>query len=262
MRRLVLLAALVAFGLARPALAAEAVDLELVLLADASRSIDDGEIRFQRQGYANAITHRHVLGAILSGYRRRIAVTYVEWGDETSQEVVVPWTIIDGADSAARFSEALLAAPRLAFGPNAIGSALAAAHALIDTNAFDGTRKVIDFSGDSAYSFGGIPIASARAAAIADGIVINGLAILCRDCISGRPVDYDLEAAFATLIVGGPGSFVVTADGDTRFAQAVRRKMLLEIASRQDGGCRVASDAWLPCARQFHDPCPCFLNHD
>ena len=235
-RRLARLVAVFAVGLAAPALAAEAVDLELVLLADASRSIDDGEIRFQRQGYASAITHAHVLGTILSGYRGRIAVTYVEWGDETSQEVVVPWTIIDGAESAGQFARALLAAPRLASGPNAIGSALATAHALIETNAIDGTRKVIDFSADSAYSFGGIPVASARAAAIAAGIVINGLAILCRDCISGRPVDYDLEAAFAALIVGGPGSFVITADGDSRFAQAVRRKMVLEIAWRRAGG--------------------------
>ena len=36
--------------------AGEKVDLELVLLADASGSIDDAEILFQRQGYAAAIT--------------------------------------------------------------------------------------------------------------------------------------------------------------------------------------------------------------
>ena len=70
----------------------------------------------------------------------------------------------------------------------------------------------------------------ARAHALAAGIVINGLAILCRECISGRPVRYDLELAFEQLIVGGPGSFVVTADGSRSFAQAVRRKLILEIA--------------------------------
>ena len=210
--------------------AAENVDLELVFLADASRSIDDDEIRFQRQGYAAAITHPDVLAAIASGYDRRIAVTYVEWGDATSQEVVVPWTIIDGPESAAAFAENLMATPRLAFGPNSIGNAIAAAQALIETNDINGHRTVIDFSGDSAYSWGGLSITDARAAALDAGIVINGLAILCRDCISGRPVDYDLEAAFASLIIGGPGSFVITADGDDRFAEAVRRKLILEIA--------------------------------
>lgn len=211
------------------AAAGERVDLELVLLADASRSIDEGEIRFQRRGYAAAITHPDVLGAIAQGYEGRIALTYVEWGDATSQDVVVPWTIIDGAKSAITFAEDLLAAPRRAFGPNAIGSAIAIAHALIESNEAEGTRRVIDFSADSAFSWGGVPIVQARAAALAAGIVINGLAILCRDC-SGRPVDYDLEGAFDDFIVGGPGSFVITADGKARFAEAVRRKLLLEVA--------------------------------
>jgi hypothetical protein len=135
----------------------------------------------------------------------------------------------------------LLEAPRRANGPNAIGSAIAAAHGMIERNPIEGSRRVIDFSGDSAYSWGGIPVAEARARALAAGIVINGLAILCRDCASGRPVDYDLEAAYAQFIIGGPGSFVITVDGDRRFTQAVRRKLLLEIADgRQpwfvDGG--------------------------
>ena len=235
MRQLVVAVVALLGVLEAHAAAAGRVDLELVLLADASRSIDDAEIRFQRQGHAAAITHPEVLGAIAQGFEQRIAVTYVEWGQASSQEIVVPWTVVDGPESAAAFAAALLEAPRRAFGPNAIGNALAAAHALIETNEFDGYRKVIDFSGDSAYSFGGMPIAEARGAALAADIVINGLAILCRaeEC-SGRPVNYDLEAAFADLIIGGPASFVVTADRDARFAEAVRRKLLLEIAGRPD----------------------------
>ncbi len=164
------------------------------------------------------------------------SVTYVEWGDAASQAVVVPWTVVDGPASAATFAAELLAAPRRAHGPNAIGNALAVAHGLIESNSFEGYRKVIDFSGDSAWSFGGMPVAQARAAALAGGIVINGLAILCRaaEC-SGRPAGgYDLEQAFADTIIGGPASFVVTADRDDRFAEAVRRKLLLEIAGRPE----------------------------
>ena len=224
----------------RSGLAQERVDLELVLLADASRSIDDGEIMFQRQGYADSITHPDVLAAIFYGFEQRIAVTYVEWGDEDSQDVVVPWAIIDGDKSAELFAERLLAAPRRATGPNAIGSALAVGHALIEGNEIEGTRKVIDFSADSAYSAGGVPIYEARAAALASGITINGLAVLCRHCESGRPINYDLEAAFASFIVGGPGNFVVTADGSASFAVAVRRKLLLEVAGSPDVLLRVA----------------------
>ena len=198
--------------------AAERVDLELVLLADASGSIDDAEIQFQRHHYAAAIAHPEVLAAISQGYDQRIAVTYVEWGRVSSQEVVVPWTIIEGADSAAAFAKDLLGQPRRAFGRNAI----AAGQALFESNDIAGTRKVIDVSADSANSWGGISIAEARQSALAADIVINGLAILCREC-SGRPNPYDLEAAFAETIIGGPGSFVTRADAGDRFAEAVAR---------------------------------------
>lgn len=229
--------ALVLLGtfLVRPAAGSEAVDVELVLLADASGSIDDAEILFQRQGYASAITDPMVIAAIAQGYEQRIAVTYVEWGAVDSQAVVVPWTIVDGAESAAAFAEKLMATPRLAFGRNAIGNALAAGQALIDGNDIKGFRRVIDFSGDSANNWGGIPITTARDSAVGAGIVINGLAILCRHCSSGRPISYDLEEAFERLIIGGPGAFVVTADNRESFADAVRKKLLLEVAGPADG---------------------------
>jgi uncharacterized protein DUF1194 len=118
-----IMAVLGLLALAAGEAAAESVDLELVLLADASRSIDDGEIRLQREGYTAAITHPEVLRAIEQGFEQRIAVTYVEWGDARSQDVVVPWTIIDSKDTAAAFARTLMARPRRAFGPNAIGSA-------------------------------------------------------------------------------------------------------------------------------------------
>ena len=198
------------FLIASPAAAQQkqSVDVELVLLADASRSIDDEEIRLQRQGYAWALTHKDVLDAILYGFEGRIAVTYVEWGDENWQDVVVPWQVIANKKDAENFAALLLAAPRRATGPNAIGSAIAAGHALIEGNGYQGTRRIIDFSADSAYTFGGIPPELAREAALSDGVIINGLAVLCRakDC-SGRPVGYDLEKAFADFIIGGPGSF-------------------------------------------------------
>jgi len=209
------------------------VDVELVLLADASGSIDDAEIRLQRKGYADAITHPKVLNVIKDGLHRRIAVTYVEWGDQYSQEIVVPWTIVDGPESAAKVAQTLMETPRLAIGPNAIGAAIAFAQGLIEGNRIAGTRRVIDFSGDSANNWGGISIEQARAAAMAGSITINGLAILCRQC-NGRPVDYDVEEAFKTRIIGGPGSFVVTVDENRSFSEAVLRKFLLEIAEKPD----------------------------
>ncbi|MGD9741241.1 MAG: DUF1194 domain-containing protein, partial [Dongiaceae bacterium] len=66
-------------GAAAPAAAAEPVDLELVLAGDASGSIDNAEMRMQRQGYAAAITDPEVLTAISYGEIGAIAVAYIEW---------------------------------------------------------------------------------------------------------------------------------------------------------------------------------------
>src|SRR5262245_54147254 len=101
---------------------AQQVDVELVFLADSSGSIDEGENAFQRKGHAETLSHPDVLSAIRQGIMGKIAVTYVEWGNAAHQDVVVPWTIIDGAATARAFGDALMAAPRRAYGYNAIGS--------------------------------------------------------------------------------------------------------------------------------------------
>ncbi|MEM9354815.1 MAG: DUF1194 domain-containing protein [Pseudomonadota bacterium] len=215
-----------------PLHAKEAVDVELVLLADASNSIDNAEIKFQRQGYATAMAHPDVLAAIRKGDLGKIAVTFIEWGDEYHQKTVVPWMIVRDQASAELFAKALFTKERLAYGSNAIGAAISVAHKQIDQNNYEGHRKVIDLSGDSANNWNGIPISDARGKALKAGIIINGLAILCRsENCGGRPVNYDLEQAFAQRIIGGPGSFVVTVDSPARFAQAVRSKLILELAS-------------------------------
>ncbi|WP_240722230.1 DUF1194 domain-containing protein [Poseidonocella sp. HB161398] len=214
--------------------AAQDVELELVLLADASGSIDQSETQFQRQGYASAITSDEVLDAIGKTAYGVIAVTYVEWASAGEEDVVVPWMLVDGPDSAARFAAALLEPPRRAYGRNAIGSALLTGMRLIEENEFDGWRKVIDFSGDSANSWNGPPVDSARAEVLAAGITINGLAILCRSC-NGRPASSDLAEQYRDRIIGGPGAFVVAAESRETFAMAVRRKLILEIGGIHGG---------------------------
>ena len=164
------------------------------------------------------------------GAEGRIAVAYVEWAAVGAQDVVVDWMVVEDEASARAFGERLMAAPRRAYGSNAIGAALLKGLDLIEENRFDGWRKVIDLSGDSSWNPMGPTIAHARDAVLGAGVVINGLAILCRPPCSGRPRFEDLEAEYAEQIIGGPGAFVVTADGRESFAQAVRRKLILEIA--------------------------------
>lgn len=232
MRRLALAAALLA--MLSPALRAAEVDLELVLLADATGSIDADEIRFQRQGYATAITDPEVLSAIRNTAYGKIAVTYVEWADLTSQDVVVDWMVIEDEASAAAFAEALFARGRLAFGRNAIGAALLFGRDMILGNDIEGWRRVIDLSADSTNNWNGPSIPEARAAVLAEGITINGLAVLCRTC-SGPPRSGDLAQRFEDRIIGGPGAFVVAAESSETFAEAVKKKLILEISAGQPG---------------------------
>lgn len=210
-----------------PAVLAEDVELELVLLADASGSISDEEIRFQREGYAQAITHPDVIRAINNTAYGIIAVTYVEWAANTA--TVADWHLISDEPSARVFAEKLIGPPRQAYGRNAIGAALLDGKRLIETNGIEGWRKVIDFSGDSPNSFSGPYIETARDEVVAAGITINALPILCRFCDSLVRFP-DLDEIYANRIIGGPGAFVVAAADETDLVRAIRRKLILEIS--------------------------------
>lgn len=201
--------------------------LELVLLADGSGSIDETELRFQRQGYADAIQSEEVLSAIADTAYGHIAVVYVEWA--TNQAVVADWTLIDGPAAAAEFASRL-DGPRQVFGRNAIGAALLEGQRQIEINDFDGFRHVIDFSGDSIGNSSGPPIELARQEVLDQGTVINALPILRPD--SMQRAGANLEQEYETRIIGGPGAFMVTAESRETFAAAVQRKLFLEISGQ------------------------------
>jgi hypothetical protein len=205
------LAALLAGGKAG---AQTPVDVELVLAVDMSQSMDAGEHALQRSGYLSALLHPDVLRAIQSGIHGRIALTYVEWGGPLSQAVTVPWTVVEDAASARNFAAALAERPIRTIHGTSISGALAFAASRFDANGYDGFRRVIDVSGDGPNSSGG-PVAPARDAALAQGLVINGLPIMLR-----QP-DYtpwsipDLDIYYADCVIGGPGSFVLPVDDPT-----------------------------------------------
>lgn len=210
--------------------------LELVLLADASGSIDSEELAFQRQGYALAMTDPAVIGVIQNSIYGNVAVTYVEWASNTA--VVVPWMIVDSAETAQDFANALTGPPRQAYGSNAIGGALLDAKRLIEQNDIFAPRAVIDFSGDSIRNSSGPSIAEARAEVLAAGITINALPILRPE--DGRRAGVNLEQEYAERIIGGPGAFMVTAEGRSSFAETVRRKLVLEISGMTPEGYKTA----------------------
>lgn len=213
------------------------VDLELVLAADGSGSIDEDELRLQRDGYARAITDPRVIDSIQFGHRQRIAIAYVEWGGPSSQHTIVDWMVISDKASAEKFASDLRSRPRAAYGYNSISNALVYSADLIATNAYEGPRKIIDVSGDGPQ-MGGLPLPTVRAATVAQGITINGLAIDREG--SGRPggarFGISLEEHFSRDVIGGVGAFVIVANRELSFADAVLRKLILEIASNAPSG--------------------------
>lgn len=237
MRRLARSLLLAAAALLLPArvIAAEevAVDLELVIAVDVSRSMDAVEGALQREGYAQGLQHPTVLDAIAqSGAHGRIAVAYVEWAGSHYQKTVADWMIVDGPSAADRFAELIRRAPYMHEFRTSISQALAYSAAMFEENGYSGLRRVIDVSGDGANNMG-TPVIEARQAVLERGITINGLPIM-----TGRQNPYGwftiehLDRYFADCVIGGPGAFIIPIRERDGFAEAIRRKLLLEIAGR------------------------------
>lgn len=211
-----------------PALARDQVDLELILMADASGSVDDEEFTLQRRGYAQALRDPRVIDAIRNGRLGRIALSYVEWSGPDLQDVIVPWTTIATAADIAIVAHRLENVERMLYGGGtAIGHALIYAANSVTENTYDGRRLVIDLSGDDANK-DGLAASMGRDYAVGRGITVNGLAIL-----EWSP---GLDSYFHDNVVGGPGAFVVRARNFKDFAVAIRRKLIREIADH--GGAR------------------------
>ena len=205
------------------------VDLELSFVVDASGSIDQEEMHLQRQGYASALVNPDVLKAINSGFLRSIAVSYIEFAADGCIWQWLKWVKISDRESAAAAGAKITSAPReFCSGGNAIGDAVAFATKSTLENSFDGTRKVIDVSGDGPDTTGMIAVEEARAHALANGFTINGLVI-------ERPSMPDLPQYYKFSITGGPRSFVIIAKNRRTFVDAIVKKLILEIADRVPG---------------------------
>lgn len=213
---------------------AQTVDLELVFAADGSGSIDDAELRLQRDGYATALSDPKVLNAIAGGTRGRIAVAYIEWGGPTSQHTIVDWQVIAGADDARAFGDALRQAPRAAWGYNSISEAIAYSADLIRDNTIDSDRRVIDVSGDGPQ-IGGRSLDLIRDAVVAEGVTINALVVANRGVRSG-PRGEPLDEHYRNDVIGGIGAFVVVADDEHGFTRTLLGKMIREIVDRSPTG--------------------------
>lgn len=207
------------------------VDLELVLAVDVSRSMDIEEQQIQRQGYIDALRHPDVIEAALAGPLGRIAVTYFEWAGPGDRTLIVPWTLIGSVAEAEAFAAKLSVAPRTRISGTSISGAILYGGALFG-QAFNGYRQTMDISGDGPNNAGG-PVLDARDAIVARGITINGLPIMLNKVSSYGPYgvpNLDLDVYYEDCVIGGPGAFMVPVRDVNNFAEAIRQKLILEIA--------------------------------
>ena len=206
------------------------VDLKLVLAIDVSESIDATEARLQREGYIAAFRDPEVLKAIQSGALRRIAITYFEWGESTHQKTLVDWTLLEDEASLHEVAQKLAEASYAPARWTSISGAIDFAVARLAENNFSAGRRAIDISGDGSNNHGR-DVVQARDEAIAKGVTINGLPIV-GDRLSryGWPRSADVDYYYEHTVIGGPGAFIVVADGMHAFAAAILRKLVKEIA--------------------------------
>ena len=211
--------------------AAPSVDVELILAVDVSYSMDMDELAIQREGYAQAIVSKEFLQALKSLPNGKVAVTYFEWAASSDQKIIIPWRLIDGPETADAVAEEILKTPIRRASRTSISGAIYFAMPLFDEDPYHGLRRVIDISGDGPNN-DGAPIIGARDEALSKGIVINGLPIMVKEP-SYSTMDIDnLDWYYEDCVIGGPGSFVVSIKDREKFKEAIRAKLLLEVAGR------------------------------
>src|SRR5436305_2953027 len=217
------------------------VDVELVMAVDISYSMDMDELALQREGYAHAIASQEFLNALKQGTHGKVAVTLVEWAGVADQRVVVPWRLIEGGPSAQAVSDEMARAPVRRAYRTSISGALTFAAGLFENNGFRGIRRVIDVSGDGTNNQGPL-VTQVRDDVIARGIVINGLPIMLKEPQPNSIDIKDLDIYYEDCVIGGPGAFVVPIRERDKFKDAIRTKLVLDIA-RHDGTPRVVPAA-------------------
>ena len=211
--------------------AAPSVDVELILAVDVSYSMDMDELAIQREGYAQAIISKEFLQALKTGPNGKIAVTYFEWAASNDQKIIIPWRVIDGPETADAVANEIMKTPIRRASRTSISGAINFAMPLFDENPYRGLRRVIDISGDGPNN-NGDPVTGARNAALEKGITINGLPIMVKEP-SYSTMDIDnLDFYYEDCVIGGPGSFVVAIKDREKFKEAIRTKLLLEVAAR------------------------------
>ena len=199
----------------------EWVDLELVLAIDLSSSVDQNEWELQAIGIAEAFRNPNLIDTIQSSAPNGIAVAVVQWSSNNSQSLAVDWTLVTDAASGRVLSRKIKHMPRMVGGgQTGIYGAIEFSIKQFKNSGYTSWRKVIDISGDGQANSGSRP-GPIRDRAIAEGVIINGLAI-----VNEEPF---VDRYFRDKVIGGTGAFLMLAEDYDDFATAILRKLVREI---------------------------------
>src|SRR5713226_7130622 len=193
----------------------------------------DGLGRTCRSARGLCAGHRlqEILQALKTGPNSKMAVSYFEWSASSDQKIIIPWRVIDGPESADAVAAEIMKTPVRRGSRTSISGAINFAMPLFEENPYRGLRRVIDISGDGPNN-NGAPVTGARDAALEKGITINGLPIMVKEpSYSSMDID-NLDLYYEDCVIGGPGSFVVSIKDRDKFKEAIRTKLLLEVAGR------------------------------
>ncbi len=200
-----------------PVPASAACGVALALIVDVSGSINEAEFDLQMQGLADALLDPTVRDAMIA---EQAALTLIEWSATGQQAVIAPWTQMTGDGALIEFAGQVRAAKRewrASF--TAVGAALRFAGEYFAV-APACERKVIDISGDGPGNDG--PRAwVVRDELVAQGFIINGIAI------EGAIVS--ITEYYQANVIGGFGSFVLTATDYEDYPRAIKRKLINEV---------------------------------
>lgn len=237
-----------ALPMARAQAPADEVDTALIVSVDVSNSVDDARYKLQMEGIARALEDPSVIQAIIGGAKGGILFSMITWADQA--KVNLPWTHITNAEEAKAAAMRVRALPRQGGEFTCMSRMMRfVSDKIVPQIPAKAAKVVLDVSGDGRDNCNEPePVEKVRDELVSYGVTVNGLPILegnegegegpggvpTHSYLPAAPGDSTgtpLEDWYRDHVKGGPGSFVLPANGYADFGRAIRQKFVLEVSS-------------------------------
>lgn len=203
----------------------QVVDTALILAVDVSNSVDTRRYRLQVEGIADALEDPSVHAAILGGPHGSIAIGVILWADRPYFSL--QWVRIASAADAVALAGRIRRLPRQGGEFTCVAQMMRfVADKVTPQIPVRATRVVLDVSGDGRENCNpALPPAMLRDELTGLGLTINGLPIL-----DGSQAA-TLSGWYRDNVIGGPGAFLMPAEGFEDFGRAFRQKFMTEVSA-------------------------------